>query len=174
MKKTYKPYKSLFGESKPKEKGSANSRTIKRAIKELYAVKRSLRKLHEADDSDASVIEDAVESVEAIITDVIEGLGASDPAVASLIDTVKDLEASDEIDDFSFFEAEEDSDDVEEITDGIMQKVDEDEDSDEDDSKDLDEEEGAPDLDMNDLDGNADEDTPPVIAERYKRITRDK
>jgi len=168
MSKKYKLYTSLFGESK-KEKPST-AKTLKKAIKELYAIRREVRKLREEDEVDSSVIEDAIDQVEDVIGSIIDTIGATDPAVATLIDTVWELEASSDFDDF--MESEEDSDDVEEITDGIMQKVEEDDEEKKDDEKELDEEEGAPALDMNDIDGDADKDAPPVVRERYKRITK--
>ncbi len=88
----FKPYKSFFSEEKP----VPTSVLLKKAIKELSKLKKRLLTLHEEDEENVDkteVISDVIDQVEEVITDVIDTLGATDPAVNTLIDTVQDLEA---------------------------------------------------------------------------------
>jgi hypothetical protein len=115
----FKPYKSYFGETKDVSKKSKNSRILERAVKELYSIKRSLKKLKEEDEIEVTDVEDAIGAVEEVITDVISAVGASDPAVQELIDASAALEMSDESDEeeFEFTEEEDDEEDEEDLED---------------------------------------------------------
>ena len=106
MTKKFVPYNSYFSEGKEVSKKSKSSRILERAIKELHSIKRSLNKLKEDEEASPEEVSDAIDSVNEVITDVIDAVGASDPAVQELIDAAAQLENSDE-EDF-MMEAEDD------------------------------------------------------------------
>jgi len=120
MKKTFKRYKSLF-DSERKSKSSI----LKEAKSKLFKVKKILRSLREEDEVEAeevtNTLETAIDQIEDVLTTVIDSVGATDPSVSTLIDTVSDLETQSDIADFEvdeeefeFTEAEEDDDEEEE------------------------------------------------------------
>jgi hypothetical protein len=97
----FKPYKPIFESTDSKSKGKSKvARRLEKAIRSLKEAKKTTRRLREEDESAEDVVdalEVAIDAVEDVITGLIDEVGATDPAVATLIDTVADLEIDQEI-----------------------------------------------------------------------------
>ena len=138
----FKPYKPLFEQEKSKKD---TKRILEKSLRELYRIKKSINKLKEEDELEPSAVEDAIDQVEEVITDIIDEIGVTSPAVDTLVDAAKELEMQSDEEEFDFededefMEAEEDDEEDEdefiEAEEDDEEEEDEDSDDDEDEKK---------------------------------------
>ena len=100
-------------------------KTLRESLRKLKSIKESLKKFKEEDEVEAGEVVDAesnaIDKVEDVIVDVINAVGATDPVVDTLINSVSDLEAqkdieqimADVVESYNMTEAEDDDADVE-------------------------------------------------------------
>jgi protein DEK len=125
----FKPYKPLFEQGKSKKD---TKRILEKSLRELYRIKKSINKLKEEDELEPSAVEDAIDQVEEVITDIIDEIGVTSPAVDTLVDAAKELEMQSDEEEFDF----EDEDEFMEAEEDDEEEEDEDSDDDEDEKED--------------------------------------
>ena len=176
-----KRYESLYSDSERKSVVKKGRKSIVESVKtyqksynRLVDVFNNFKEEVEAEEM-VDALEKAIDTVEGAITDLIQSVGATNPAVAELIDAVSDLESDKEVEeDIAEIEAEYEDMMEEEKKDDKKKDDDDKDDKKKDDDKDGDDKDDDEDDDDKMAKARAakkESGIKPYKFERYKRIT---